>query len=131
MATMLHVDGFQKDRLVYSFKYSINQPTDEEGQLTGAPLGGMLTIKVKSLSDNNADLFNWMVKPAMAADGTIKFDKDNGESGEQRVITFKNAFCVGYTEGYEKSGTDAHYEEVVLSCRTIQIGTIEYTHDWA
>jgi hypothetical protein len=50
MATMLHVDGFQKDRVVYSFKYSITQPTDEEGQLTGSPLGGMLTIRVNRLA---------------------------------------------------------------------------------
>jgi hypothetical protein len=72
-----------------------------------------------------------MVKPALAANGNIKFDKDNGESGEQRVIEFDNAFCIAYTEGYEKSGQDAHYEEVTLSCRTIKIGTIEYTKDWA
>lgn len=132
MAVIFHVDGFKKeDRQVYTFKYSITQPTDEEGQITGSPVGGFLTVRVKSADDDNPELFNWMVQRALKANGSVKFEKDTGEAGDQRVISFENAICVGYTEGFEKGGKEAHYEEVVLSCELIKIGTAEYKSDWA
>ena len=61
----LKVDGFT-DREVMMVTYSFNQATDTEGQMSGIPRGGHITIRVKALNDGNPDLLNWMIAPNLA-----------------------------------------------------------------
>ena len=61
----LKVDGLT-EREVMMVTYSFNQATDTEGQMSGIPRGGKITIRVKALNDGNPDLLNWMIAPLVS-----------------------------------------------------------------
>lgn len=123
----LQVDGLA-DREVMMVTYSFNQATDVEGQMSGIPRGGKITVRVKAMNDGNPDLLNWMIAPNLAKNGAIVFNET--KSGNlMKKISFTDAYCVDFVELWEdKMG---HYEEVVLSCREITNGSVTYTNEWA
>lgn len=128
----LNVDGF-KEREVMMVTYTFNQATDKEGQMTGIPRGGKITIRVKALNDGNPELMNWMVQQAMPKNGSIDFLKTT-DNTKMKSIEFADAYCVDYREYWEDKvgdGSNAHYEEIVISCREIKNGTVVYTNEWA
>lgn len=123
----LKVDGLT-EREVMMVTYSFNQATDVEGQMSGIPRGGKITVRVKALNDGNPDLLNWMIAPNLAKDGCVEFNET--KSGNlMKKIEFTDAYCVDFVEYWEdKAG---HWEEVVLSCREIKVGSVSYTNEWA
>lgn len=128
----LRVDGFT-DREVTMVTYAFNQATDKEGQMTGIPRGGKITIRVKALNDGNPDLLHWMIQQALPKNGSIEF-LDTKTNARMKEIRFTDAYCVDFREYWEDQTGDkdvAHYEEIVISCRKITNGPVEYTNDWA
>lgn len=123
----LKVDGLT-EREVLKVTYSFNQATDIEGQTSGIPRGGNITIRVKALNDGNPDLFNWMVHPDLAMNGFIEFHETKTGS-LMKKIEFTDAFCVNFIEMWEDNV--GHYEEITLSCREIKNGPVNFTNDWA
>jgi hypothetical protein len=123
----LKVDGLT-EREVMMVTYSFNQAVDTEGQMSGIPRGGQITIRVKALNDGNPDLLNWMIAPNMAKNGAIEFNET--KSGNlMKKVEFTDGYCINFVEMWEdKMG---HYEEIVLSCREIKNGSVTYTNDWA
>lgn len=129
----LNVDGFTKEREVMMVTYTFNQATDKEGQMTGIPRGGKITIRVKALNDGNPELMNWMVQQALPKNGSIDFLKTT-DNTKMKSIEFTDAYCVDYREYWEDKvgdGSNAHYEEIVISCREIKNGNVVYTNEWA
>lgn len=128
----LKVDGFVP-REVTMVTYAFNQATDKEGQMTGIPRGGKITIRCKALNDGNPELLHWMIQQAMPKNGSILF-LDTKTNAKMKEIKFTDAYCVDFREYWEdQTGhTDvAHYEEIVISCRQITNGPVTYTNDWA
>lgn len=123
----LKVDGLT-EREVMMVTYSFNQATDIEGQMSGIPRGGKITVRVKALNDGNPDLLNWMISPNLAKSGWVEFNET--KSGNlMKKIEFTDAYCVDFVEYWEdKAG---HWEEIVLSCREIKVGSVNYTNEWA
>jgi hypothetical protein len=123
----LKVDGLT-EREVLKVTYSFNQATTIEGQTSGIPRGGNITIRVKALNDGNPDLFNWMVHPDLAMNGVIEFH-ETVTGSLMKKIEFTDAFCVNFVEMWEDNV--GHYEEIILSCREIKNGPVNFTNDWA
>lgn len=123
----LKVDGLN-EREVLKVTYSFNQAVDTEGQMSGIPRGGNITIRVKALNDGNADLMNWMIEPNLAKNGTIEF-YETRTGGLMKKIEFTDGYCINFIECWEDR--EEHYEEIVLSCREIKNGLVTYTNDWA
>jgi hypothetical protein len=123
----LKVDGLT-EREVLKVTYSFNQAITIEGQTSGIPRGGNITIRVKALNDGNPDLFNWMVHPNLAMHGVIEFHETVTNS-LMKKIEFTDAFCVNFVEMWEDNV--GHYEEIILSCREIKNGPVNFTNDWA
>lgn len=123
----LQVDGLA-EREVMMVTYSFNQATDTEGQMSGIPRGGKITVRVKAMNDGNPDLMNWMISPNLAKNGAVVFNET--KSGNlMKKISFSDAYCVNFVELWEdKMG---HYEEIILSCREISNGSVTYTNAWA
>ena len=120
----LKVDGFT-DREVMMVTYSFNQATDTEGQMSGIPRGGRITIRCKALNDGNPDLLKWMTSPNLGKNGSIVFNETN----QMKTIEFTDGYCVDYVEYWEdKMG---HYEEITISCREIKNGPVSYHNQWA
>ena len=58
----LEVSGFEV-REVMLIDYKFNQEVDREGQISGIPRGGRITIRVKAMNDGNNQLLQWMLAP--------------------------------------------------------------------
>ena len=56
----MKIDGY-KDREVLKVTYEFEQETDVEGQMSGIPRGGKISVRVKALNDGTPDLLAWMV----------------------------------------------------------------------
>ncbi len=115
-------------REVMMVKYEFDQATDVEGQISGIPRGGKITVRVKALNDGTPDLMAWMVERNLAKNGQISFlETKTGNS--MKTIKFTNGYCVDYHENWEdKKG---HYEEIVISCQSIDFGGVEFVNEWA
>ena len=68
----LAIDGFQ-EREVMMVDYKFDQATDREGQISGIPRGGRVTIRVKALNDGNNELIAWMLDPTSPKNVSVKF----------------------------------------------------------
>jgi len=132
----LIIDNFSpKEREVATFKMAYTQPTDSEGQVTGIPRGGFITLRVKALNSGNCDLSCWMIDPKQTYDGEIKFF--DHENKLMKTYTFKGAYCVGYEEYWEDQESKAnksslgHWEEITISCRSISNGgAFNFSYAW-
>ena len=123
----IEIDGY-KEREVQMVTYEFDQATDVEGQMSGIPRGGLITVRVKALNDGTPDLLAWMVERNLPKNGTITFlETKTGKS--MKTIKFTNGYCVNFEERWEdKKG---HFEEIVISCQKIEFGSVVYENDWA
>ena len=123
----MKIDGY-KDREVMMVTYEFDQATDVEGQMSGIPRGGKITVRVKALNDGTPDLLAWMIERNLPKDGQIDFlETKTGKA--MKSIKFTNGYCVDFDEKWEdKMG---HFEEIVVSCKTIEVGSVKYENDWA
>ena len=120
-------------REVASFSMKYNQDTDMEGQVTGLPRGGQITMRVKALNDGNSDLLCWMIDPKQAYSGKIQFF-DTKENKLMKIYAFKDAYCVAHHEYWSDTTKDtelAHWEEITISCREITNGgKMTFSNTW-
>ena len=123
----LKVDGYQ-DREVMLVNYSFNQATDTEGQMTGIPRGGRITVRVKALNDGNPDMLKWMTSPNLGKNGSVEFNETK-TGNLMKKIEFKDGYCIDFVEHWEdKAG---HWEEITISCRALSVGPVTYENAWA
>ena len=109
----MKIDGY-KDREVMMVYYEFEQETDVEGQMSGIPRGGKIIVRVKALNDGTPDLIEFLETKTGKAMKTIKFT---------------NGYCVDFEEKWEdKAG---HFEEIVITCKQIEVGSIKFENEWA
>ena len=128
----LKVDGF-KDREVAMVDYVFSQATDKEGQTTGIPRGGIITIRVKAMNDGNCELLSWMCDPSLAKNGKIEFMNSSDVSKKMKDVEFKGAYCVKFEEKWfdtTKADDLAHWEEITISCKEITNQSVTYENEW-
>ncbi|HIZ33450.1 MAG TPA: hypothetical protein H9814_07940 [Candidatus Bacteroides merdigallinarum] len=123
----IEIDGY-KEREVQMVTYEFDQATDVEGQMSGIPRGGLITVRVKALNDGTPDLLAWMIERNLPKNGTITFlETKTGKN--MKTIKFTNGYCVNFEEKWEdKKG---HFEEIVITCQKIEFGSVVYENDWA
>ena len=123
----IEIDGY-KEREVLMVTYSFSQETDIEGQMTGIPRGGFITVRVKAMNDGTPDLMAWMVDSRLTKNGKITF-LETKSGKEMKTIEFTKGYCVDFHEHW--ADKENHYEEFVISCKEIKFGSVTYENDWA
>lgn len=123
----LEIDGYS-EREVMMVTYEFDQATDIEGQMSGIPRGGKITLRVKALNDGTPDLLAWMIERNLPKNGVITFmETKTGKT--MKTIKFTNGYCIDFDEKWEdKKG---HFEEIVITCQKIEFGSVVYENDWA
>ena len=123
----MKIDGY-KEREVMMVTYEFDQATDVEGQMSGIPRGGKITVRVKALNDGTPELLAWMIERNLPKNGQIDFlETKTGKA--MKSIKFTNGYCVDFDEKWEdKMG---HFEEITISCKAIEVGSVKYENDWA
>jgi len=123
----LEIDGY-KEREVQMVTYEFDQATDVEGQMSGIPRGGKITVRVKAMNDGTPDLLAWMVDRNLPKNGTITFNET--KTGKvMKTIKFTNGYCVNFEEKWEDK--EGHFEEIVITCKQIEFGSVKYENEWA
>jgi hypothetical protein len=123
----MKIDGY-KEREVMMVTYEFDQATDVEGQMSGIPRGGKITVRVKALNDGTPELLAWMIERNLPKNGQIDFlETKTGKA--MKSIKFTNGYCVDFDEKWEDK--QGHYEEIVISCKAIEVGSVKYENDWA
>jgi len=123
----MKVDGY-KDREVMMVTYEFSQATDVEGQMSGIPRGGKIVVRVKALNDGTPDLMAWMVERNLPKNGSIEFNETKTGKA-MKSIKFTNGYCVNFEERWEdKMG---HFEQITITCKKIEFGSVPYENDWA
>ena len=109
----MKVDGY-KDREVMMVNYEFEQETDVEGQMSGIP--------------RTPDLLAWMTERNLPKNGSIEFlETKTGKA--MKTIKFENGYCVDFEEKWEdKVG---HYEEIIITCKNIEVGSVKFENEWA
>ncbi len=123
----MKVDGY-KDREVMMVSYEFDQATDREGQMSGIPRGGKITVRVKALNDGTPELLAWMTERNLPKNGSIDFlETKTGKA--MKSVKFTNGYCVDFNERWaDKQG---HFEEIVISCKVIEVGSVKFENEWA
>ena len=123
----VEIDGY-KEREVMMVTYEFDQATDIEGQMSGIPRGGKITIRVKALNDGTPDLLAWMVERNLPKNGVVTF-METKTGKVMKTIKFTNGYCIDFDEKWEdKKG---HFEEIVITCQKIEFGSVVFENDWA
>ncbi len=123
----MKIDGF-KDREVMMVTYDFEQETDVEGQMSGIPRGGKIRVRVKARNDGLPGLLRWMIERNLGKNGSIEFlETKTGKA--MKSIKFETAYCVEFEEKWEdKKG---HFEEIVITCKNIEVGSVKFENEWA
>jgi hypothetical protein len=114
-------------------EYAFAQATDKEGQTTGIPRGGIITIKVKAMNDGNCELLSWMIDSSLSKDGIIEFMNSSDVKKKMKEIEFEGAYCVKFEEKWNdttKADDLAHWEEITISCKKIKNQSVSYENEW-
>ncbi len=117
-----------KDREVMMVSYEFDQEVDREGQMTGIPRFQMLRVRVKAMNDGTPELMAWMCDRFLKKDGSIEF-LETKTLKVMKTIKFSGAYCVDFEEKWEDN--IGHYEEILISCQNIEVGSVKFENAWA
>ena len=122
----IEIDGY-KEREVLMVTYEFDQATDVEGQMSGIPRGGKVTIRVKAMNDGNNQLLQWMLAPTDPRDFTVTyFNTVDGK--KMKELKGTGCYCVHYKEKWEDG--QEHFEEIEIVCQKLENGPVSFENPW-
>ena len=78
--------------------------------------------------ETTPELLAWMCDRFLKKDGEIQF-LETKTLKVMKTIKFTGGYCVDFEENWEdKLG---HYEEIVISCQNIEVGSVKFENAWA
>ena len=122
----LSVKDFEQ-REVMLVDYKFDEATDIEGQISGIPRGGRVTIRVKAMNDGNNQLLQWMLAPNDPRDMSIVF-QNTVDGSTMKEIKGTGCYCIHYVEKWEDG--QPHYEEVEIVCQKLENGSVTFENPW-
>ena len=123
---ILKVKDFE-NREVLMVDYKFNQATDREGQISGIPRGGRVSIRVKAMNDGNSQLLQWMLAPNDPRDFVITFE-NTVDGSTMKELKGTGCYCVKYKE-YWADGEE-HYEDIEIVCQKLENGPVAFENPW-
>ena len=107
--------------------YKFDQTTDREGQISGIPRGGRVTIRVKALNDGNNELIAWMLDPTSPKDVKVQFF-NTVDGSTMKELKGTSCYCIDYVEKWEDG--QEHYEQIEIVCQKLENGAVAYDNPW-
>ena len=114
-------------REVILVDYTFNQATDREGQISGIPRGGKVTVRVKAMNDGNNQLLQWMLAANDPRDMKITF-YNTVDGSTMKELEGQGCYCVNYVEKWEDG--QEHYEEIEIVCQVLKNGPVQFENPW-
>lgn len=106
--------------------FGFTQMTNAAGQVKSIPRGGLLNVTVETDGNASKGLFEWMIDPKMAKNGTITYYRPDGV-GILKTVAFKEAICVGYHETFSaQAGSNSTRVQLTISPHVLVMNGIEH-----
>ena len=115
------------DREVIMIDYKFDQTTDREGQISGIPRGGKVTIRVKAMNDGNNQLLQWMLAPNDPRDFTVTY-YNTVDGSTMKELKGTACYCIHYVEKWEDG--EEHFEEIEVVCQKLANGPVNFDNPW-
>ena len=74
------------------------------------------------------ELMAWMCDRFLKKDGEIQF-LETKTLKVMKTIKFTGAYCVDFEENW--ADKEGHYEEILISCQNIEVGSVKFENAWA
>lgn len=117
---VLKIQDFD-DREIISYSYSLDQATDNDGNVSGAPEMQKFVVKVKPLNNGSDQLHKFMLEEAGTRNVSIMvYNKVDGSVAKE--FKLEGAKCVGYKMKY--STNLGNYEEIELTAKVFKDGPV-------
>ncbi|MGO3183401.1 MAG: type VI secretion system tube protein TssD [Aequorivita sp.] len=116
-----------KEYNVLDCSYDLFQETDATGRPSSVTRGGRVKLRVESTEDTS--LVEWMFNNFERRDGSVKFLKRDNEA-TAKELKFKEGYMVKYVETFDSTDKEPMSESLVISARSITMGTGEHVNDW-
>ena len=114
-------------REVIMIDYKFDQTTDREGQISGIPRGGRITIRVKAMNDGNNQLLQWMLSPDDPRDIIVTY-LNTVDGSTMKELKGTGCYCVNYKEKWEDG--QEHFEEIEVVCQKLENGPVAFENPW-
>ncbi|MGO3184405.1 MAG: type VI secretion system tube protein TssD [Aequorivita sp.] len=116
-----------KEYNVLNCSYDLFQETDATGRPSSVTRGGRIKLTVESTDDTS--LAEWMFNNFERRDGSVKFLKRDNEA-TSKELKFTEGYMVKYIENFHSTDKEPMSESLVISARSIAMGTGEHVNDW-
>ena len=115
---------------VKELDYEISLPYNNSRKPSGVPQGGEISFTILSPKKDNLLFHDWLLN-----------SKDNAMSGKfilplthnteymEKVVEFKNAYCVRIHESYNSKNTSQLYMRITISAGIIDFGGAVYKNN--
>ena len=114
-------------RAVVMVDYKFDETGDREGQISGIPRGGRITIRVKAMNDGNNQLLQWMLSPNDPRDLKVTFF-NTIDGSTMKELEGTACYCVHYIEKWEDG--EEHFEELEIVCQELKNGPVAFQNPW-
>jgi hypothetical protein len=112
---------------IISLDLSFHQQIDSTGKPCANPAGGLINVTLDSATESNV-LLQWMISPDSAKDVTLYFA--SYDMSKPRKVTMNKAFCVGYHERFESTGSSPMIIDLTITAQKITLGETSMEKKW-
>jgi hypothetical protein len=120
----LELDGHSYP--LQAFDLIVHRPLDVLGRPASGSPGSQLAVWLLSTEEDL--LPDWMTHPTKQLNGKITVIPVEGKS---REISFEEGCCVELIESYDATGGNLLMNtKVVISAKTLKVGSVAFTNDW-
>jgi hypothetical protein len=114
-----------KTYILDDFDINFLQDTDDKHKPNSETYGGLISISTSEVVDEA--LTTWMMNLYETRDGEIRLIPEAGKltAGASLIISFKDAYCVGYHKVMQQSGIGLQ-TKMTIAPRSVKIGNEEF-----
>ncbi|MBS1754903.1 MAG: type VI secretion system tube protein TssD [Ferruginibacter sp.] len=114
---------------VLSAEYALSVPYDVHNRPTGRIRGGIIDLTFESGSANSYLILQWIMN-RMTKEGRIEFSRRDTGSSTQKVVRFRDAYCVYMKDIFVSNGASPMITKITISAHTIDIDNEVLHNSW-
>lgn len=129
----LTIDGGSVYNII-DCNYEFLQSVDDTGKPVSRPQGGLITFITPTTSDDDLFFYKWMFNKTEVQSGTLSFTVySNDNKPYYKTVEFKNAYCIGLKDSFNRSDSNLMCTTVTISAQIINIGKLDqavFNNEW-
>lgn len=122
MAYNASLEIFGKTYGVLECEYEFVQAVDITGRPSDRPRGGLISLVIQSPAGSDLSFYEWMRDKDTTEDGKIFFKINDKAQFADKVLEFRNAYCVRLYEYFNSNNSMPMYMKLGIQAELITIG---------